>query len=75
MVAAAGAGRAAEVGRDRAAEEHRLDHAAQRLVVDLARQVLEKALELVADAVGGGQELGRVEAARLEPAQVLDLGD
>ena len=43
--------------------------------MDLADQVLEEALELVDRAVGGGQELGRVEVARLDPAHVIELGD
>ena len=43
-------------------------------VVDLAGQVLEEAVELVDRAVGGRQELGRVERARLDPAQRRDLG-
>ena len=43
--------------------------------MDLADQVLEEALELLDRAVGGGQELGRVEAPRLEPADVVELGD
>ena len=68
VVAGAGAGRAAELGGDRLGEEHPLDHLAQRRVVDLARQVLEEALELLGVAIGGGQELGRVELGRLDRA-------
>ena len=37
--------------------------------------MLEEALQLLAVAVGGGQELGRVDRLRLEPADVLELGD
>ena len=54
-------------------EDDRLDHDPQLRVVDLAREVLEKALELFGRAVRGRQELGRVEAARLDPAGVVNL--
>ncbi len=40
--------------------EQRLEQRLERRVVDLAREVLEEAFELVAVAVGGGQEAGRV---------------
>jgi hypothetical protein len=41
--------------------------------VDLARQVLEKALQLLAVAVGGGEKLLGVGLLRLEPPHVVEL--
>ena len=40
----------------------------RRRVVDLAGQVLEETLQLLHRAVGGRQELGRIEGAGLDPA-------
>jgi hypothetical protein len=42
--------------------------------VDLADEMLEESLELLDRSVGGGQEVGRIEAARLEPRGVVELG-
>ena len=75
VVAAAGAGGALELGRDGLREEDAGDDLAQRRVVDLAGQVLEEAGELVAVAVGRGQEVARVELAAVELLDVVDLGD
>ena len=50
------------------------DDGAQAGIVDLAAQVLEKALELVDRAIGGGQELGRVEGAGSSLRSAVDLG-
>jgi hypothetical protein len=43
--------------------------------VHLANEMLEKALELVDRAIGGGQELAGVEAAGIETPNVVELGD
>ena len=67
VVAGAGAWGAAEVGGDRAARAGAARHRPQQgRVVDLARQVLEEALELLDRAIGGGQELRRVERPGLQ---------
>ncbi len=74
VMAAAGTGRAPELRRHRLGVEDPLDDLAERLVVDLAGQVLEKPVQLVDRAVRGRQELGRVERARLDPPQRRHLG-
>ena len=75
VVAAAGAGGPLELGRDGLREEDAGDDLAQRRVVDLAGQVLEEARELLAVAVGRGQELPGIELAAIELLDVVDLGD
>ena len=74
VMAAAGTGRAPELRRHRLGVEDPLDHLAESLVVDLAGQMLEKAVQLLDRAVGGREELGRVERVRLDPPQRRHLG-
>ena len=57
MVTAARARRAAPLGAQRLVAEQALEQAGVGGVVDLAREVLEEAVELVEVAVGDGQEL------------------
>jgi hypothetical protein len=64
---------APEFRRDRSAQQEPLDRAAQRRIMDLASQVLKESLELLGGAVGGWQELGRVEGAGLEALDVVEL--
>ena len=75
VVPGAGARRAAEVVGHRAAEQEPLHHPQQRRVVDLAREVLEEALELLDRAIGGRQELRRVVRAGLQALDIVELGD
>ena len=75
VVAGAGARGAAEVGGDRAAQQEALDRPQQGRIVDLAREVLEEALELLDRSVGGGQELRRVVRPGLQALDVVQLGD
>ena len=75
VVAGPGARRAPELARDGLGEEDPLDDLPQRRVVHLAGQVLEEAGQLLGVAIGGGQELGRVDLIALERADVVDLGD
>ena len=63
VVAAARAGRAAQLGAERLVAEERVEQRAQVGVVDLAREVLEEAVELLDVAVGDRQEVGRVRLA------------
>ena len=67
------AGRPTELRSDRLRIEDPLHDRLERRVVDLARQVLEKAVQLLRRPVGGGEELGRVEGARLDSPQRRDL--
>ncbi len=69
----AGAGRTAKVGGQRTGEDDPGDRVAQWSVVDLAREVLEKAVELLDRPIGGGQELLGLVAAGLEAARIVDL--
>ena len=62
VVAAARARRAAPLGAQRGVAEQALQQRAVAGLVDLAREVLEEAVELVEVAVGDGQERGRVGA-------------
>ena len=73
VVAGTGAGSATELGGVRARQHQAGGHLAQPRLVDLAHQVLEEALELLDRAVGGGEEVGRVERARLEALDVVQL--
>ena len=73
VVAAPGARRAAKIRCQRLGEDKPLDDPAQAGIVDLAGQVLEEALELLDRAIGGGQELGRVERPGFQPAHVIEL--
>ena len=75
VVAGAGAWGATEVGGDRAAQQEPLHRPQQGRIVDLAREVLQEALELLDRAIGGGQELRRVEGPRLQALDVVELGD
>ena len=75
VMAGAGAGSAAERARHRLREQKAAHDRGQRRVVDLAGEMLEESLELLAVAIGGRQELGRIGLCRLEPAHVLELGD
>ena len=75
VVAGPGAGRAPELGGDRLGEQDPLDHRPQARVVDLAGQVLEEALELLGRAVGGGQELGRVDEPGSSRRSAVELGE
>ena len=63
VVAAARAGRAAQLGAEALVAQEGVEQRAQVGVVDLAREVLEEAVELLEVAVGDGQELGRVGGA------------
>jgi hypothetical protein len=65
---------AAKVRGGRAAEKHLLDHKPQRRIVDLAREVLEKALQLLHGAVCGRQELGRLVLVAFQSPHVVELG-
>ena len=65
VVPGAGAGSAAEFRAERTVGEKRVEQAAQVLVVDLARVVLEEPVELVEVAVGHRQERRRVNRALL----------
>ena len=74
MVAAARARRAAPLGAQRVVGEQPLEQPRVRRVVDLARQVLEEAVELVDVAVGDGQELARGRPPRrARSSRHLDL--
>src|SRR5918992_1508855 len=58
VMAGAGAGGAAELGAEARVAQERVEERAQVGVVDLARQMLEKPVELVEIAICDGQELG-----------------
>src|SRR5438552_2920355 len=70
-----GAGSAPKVGCHRPAQQKPLDGSPERRIVDLAREVLEEALELLDRPVGGGQELLGLEGAGLQALHVVELGD
>jgi hypothetical protein len=70
-----GAGSPPELGCDRIAEEDSLDDRPERGVVDLAREVLQKALQLLGIAIRRGEKGSGVEIGSLEPRNVLDLDD
>ena len=73
VVAGTGAGRPAPLPPQRIIGEQRIEQLAVSAVVDLAREMLEEAVQLVEIAVGRGQELGRVELVRWR--RTLDLDD
>ncbi len=75
VVAVARARRAAPLLAQRRVAEQRVEQRLQAGVVDLARQVLEEAVELVEVAVGDGQERRRIDAAggRAADRAQLDL--
>ena len=73
VVAAAGARRAAPLGAQGGVVEQALEQRAVARLVDLAREVLEEAVELVEVAVGDGQERGRVGVLGALDRADLDL--
>ena len=73
VVARARAGRPAQLGPERVVAEEGVDQGAQVGVVDLAREVLEEAVQLVEVAVGGRQERGRVGRLGAPDRLQLDL--
>src|SRR5439155_25752922 len=68
------AGRAAELGAERAVPEECVDEASQARVVDLAAEVLEEAVELVEIAEGDRQEVGGVDAGGVGARDRSELG-
>ena len=73
MVAAAGARRAPPLGAQRFVAEQGAEQRLVLGVVDLAREVLEEAVELLDVAVGDRQERGRVGRLRALDRLHLDL--
>ena len=73
MVAGSRARGAAPLGAQRGIAQERLEQRAVARVVDLAREVLEEAVELVEVAVGDGEERGGVGVRRPLDRPHLDL--
>ena len=73
VVARARAGRAAQLGAEARVGEERVEQAAVAGVGDLAREMLEEAVELVEVAVGDRQEVRRVGLALGRPLDPVEL--
>src|SRR5436305_15273070 len=65
---------AAERGAEGAVTHERVDQPPQARVVDLAREVLQEAVELVEVPEGDGEELGGIGGAILHPGDGRELG-